>query len=359
MGFARRIVRKSVRKATPRSVRRAMHPVGTLKSAVTPRPIKQLSRGLYTVSNPLGAAENALIGAVLYPGGRRRRSSSGRSRPSVGSVAWSGPVSPVGMRAQEAADVNDELMALFAAERERFAPSARLLVPRPQPINPAPHALKEWKRRKREVRPWQRTARKELRAAVDQQVQAWAHQQHQMACANADQAQANADAWWTALVAGDSGTLTKALTAAFADNPAPAAALHADGPDAVVALLLPVIDVLPPKKAHITPTGKLSSKAWTKTERNDVYVELLGAHLLATLREAFAVGPSLRSCRVIGVRPAGAGEREFLFDVKAGRDNAEAMTPDRTATRRVARGALGGRGPRTSGHRRSARRLPR
>jgi hypothetical protein len=52
MGFTSRLVRKSVRRATPRTVRRAMNPVGTLRSAVTPRPLKQLSRTLYTVTNP-------------------------------------------------------------------------------------------------------------------------------------------------------------------------------------------------------------------------------------------------------------------------------------------------------------------
>src|SRR4051812_22331621 len=80
MGFARRVVRKSVRKATPRTVRRAMHPVRTAKYAVTPRPVRQLSRAVYTVTNPLGAAENAFIGAALNAGSHRRRSTSGRSR---------------------------------------------------------------------------------------------------------------------------------------------------------------------------------------------------------------------------------------------------------------------------------------
>jgi hypothetical protein len=47
-----------------------------MKSAVTPRPVKQLSRAVYTVTNPLGAVENKLIGAALN-GGKSRRSSGG------------------------------------------------------------------------------------------------------------------------------------------------------------------------------------------------------------------------------------------------------------------------------------------
>jgi hypothetical protein len=76
MGFARRVVRKSVRRATPRPVRKAMHPARTVKNAATPRPVKQISRAAYTVRNPVGAAENKLIGAALNAGkgrGRRRR----------------------------------------------------------------------------------------------------------------------------------------------------------------------------------------------------------------------------------------------------------------------------------------------
>jgi hypothetical protein len=75
MGFARRVVRKSVRRATPRSVRRAMHPARTVKNAVTPRPVKQVSRAAYTVRHPVGAAENKVIGAALYPPrtGRRKK----------------------------------------------------------------------------------------------------------------------------------------------------------------------------------------------------------------------------------------------------------------------------------------------
>jgi hypothetical protein len=77
MGFARRVVRKSVHRATPRPVRKAMHPARTARNAITPRPVKQVSRAAYTVRHPVGAAENAAMGAVLYPQRPRNR---GRTR---------------------------------------------------------------------------------------------------------------------------------------------------------------------------------------------------------------------------------------------------------------------------------------
>ena len=112
-----------------------------------------------------------------------------------------------------------------------------------------------------------------------------------------------------------------ALAAAFADNPAPVRIAGADGATATLVVILPAPDVLPEKKAHVTPTGRLSSKAWTKTELQEVYAELLGAHLLATLREAWAVCPSLTRVRVMGVRrrAAAGSASDLLFDVDADR----------------------------------------
>jgi hypothetical protein len=72
MGFARRVVRKSVRRATPRPVHQVMRPARTVKNAVTPRPVKQVSRATYTMRHLVGATENAIIGAALYPPRRRR-----------------------------------------------------------------------------------------------------------------------------------------------------------------------------------------------------------------------------------------------------------------------------------------------
>jgi hypothetical protein len=322
MGFASRIVRKSVRKATPRPVRRVMHPVGTMKSAMTPRPLKQLSRTVYTVTNPLGAAENALIGAALYPGrGGRRTTGAGWSSSSSSEYLSVG-----GLRAQEAMESEDRLAWLMAVQRERFSPSQRPVIPTPERAALSTVVGPEWRRRKRGVRFWNRTGRRELRA----EVQRWAQQQvqvrHQEECRQAEVKQIEADAWWVALSEGQEAVTTAALQAAFADNTAQVAVMHAEGTEARLVLSVPPISVLPAKKAHITPTGRLSSKAWTKTELNGVYVSLIGAHLLATLREAFAVAPSLQSIRVFGNRFEADETQSVLFAVDC--DRAETTSDD-------------------------------
>ena len=64
MGFARRAVRKSVRRATPdqsagRCTRRSGMPLLHARSS-------RVSRATYTVRHPVGAAYNKVIDAVLH-----------------------------------------------------------------------------------------------------------------------------------------------------------------------------------------------------------------------------------------------------------------------------------------------------
>jgi hypothetical protein len=319
MGFARRVVRKSVRKATPRSVRRAMHPVRTAKYAVTPRAVRQISRGVYTVTNPLGAAENALIGAALN-GGRRRSTASrgGRSR----ATTYSGGATVSELRAAEGAASHDDLADLMAVHRTRFAPAQRPVLEPPDPVDPQPFFVEEWAQRKREVRLWQRGRRRLLQAEI--RAHAQAHADRQLALAQVAHAaeQVRVDAWWAALGSGAADVVIGALAAAFADNPAPVTILSAGGAEANLVVWLPRIEVLPERKAHVTPGGRLSSKAWTKTELNGVYADLLGAHLLATFREMWAVAPSLTRARVAGVVRTSGVSDEAVFDVTVDRGSA-------------------------------------
>jgi hypothetical protein len=100
-------------------------------------------------------------------------------------------------------------------------------------------------------------------------------------------------------------------------------------------LYLPPPSVLPERKANITPSGQLSTKAWTKTELNQVYAQLLAMHLLATLREAWAVAPSLQSIRVIGLGgPAAANG--MIFDVTCNRGDPHTEIDDSDGSRMVA-----------------------
>jgi hypothetical protein len=69
----------------PRSVRRAAHPVRTVRRAVTPKPIKKLKRSVYVATNPLGALEGAAENAAVRA--LRPKKSRAKSRSSAASGA--------------------------------------------------------------------------------------------------------------------------------------------------------------------------------------------------------------------------------------------------------------------------------
>lgn len=178
---------------------------------------------------------------------------------------------------------------------------------------------------------WKRTQRRELRAQIAEQVAKDAATLHQAALAEAAARRATADGWWTSLQAGETQVLTAALTAAFDDNVARVNVRSAAGAHADLLLLLPGLDVLGAKQPHVTPSGRLSSRNWPKAELHQAYAELLGAHLLATAREAWAVGPSLATLHITGLRRADAASKEtdvigafeVLFDVELNRLDAD------------------------------------
>jgi HEAT repeat protein len=86
MGLLRKVVRKSVRKVEPRSVRQVSrvvrHPVGTTIRAVTPTPIRQAERTVFNVTHPINTVENRAASAIVGPPGRYRTPAGGRSRRS-------------------------------------------------------------------------------------------------------------------------------------------------------------------------------------------------------------------------------------------------------------------------------------
>ncbi len=73
------LMRKAVRRATPRPVRKAkrvvFHPARTAVHAATPRSVRKVKRTAFNVTHPVNTAENALLDSLT---GGSRRSSRGR-----------------------------------------------------------------------------------------------------------------------------------------------------------------------------------------------------------------------------------------------------------------------------------------
>jgi hypothetical protein len=325
VGFGRKLVRKTTRKAVPRSVRHAAHPVHTATRAVTPKPIRQASHAVYTITNPLGATEDNLLRSSSRSGGRGHTSGGASQvfsqRETVSARQASRGTDQVGgVRAAEAMSMHDHLAQLMAVQRERFSQAQPPVVPPAATVDAAPLQLEEWKKRKGQAHFWQPAKRSQLRDEANQVGLARASEATVRAANEAHRQQEAATAWWKALVLGEPDVLGAALQAAFADNPAPVTVVRAEGTKAVLRLILPGTDVLPEKQAHITPTGKLSAKAWTKTDLNETYAQLLGAHLLATIRETWAIAPSVTDVRLLGTREKPADDSpHVLFDVDVSR----------------------------------------
>ena len=312
MGFTRRLVRHT----TPRSVRRAMHPVRTARIAATPRSIRRASFIAYSVTNPLGAAENKLISSAF-----RGLASSGGSQSQTNFASGDQIISGSGVRAEEGANSADLMESLMSVGRRKFEPIQPLVLVTPQRKDPNIWFRPEWKMRRSELHFWQRKLLSELRVELGDYANKCADEDLAMETQSRNLRQEKIDKSWNLLLDGDSKMIENSLVAAFSDNIAKVQVLKASSDYAVLVLALPSFSVMPEKVAHITPTGRLSARKWTKAEEHEAYSRLAGAHLLATLREGFAFAPTVNRFRVVGVMNGMDSKEGFIFDIDAERNS--------------------------------------
>src|SRR4051794_5541108 len=114
--------------------------------------------------------------------------------------------------------------------------------------------------------------------------------------------QAGFDWAWSALTSNVPQVVLGALEAAFEDNEAPAAAVDVEGDRVTVLMMCPDPALVPERKPSITPSGSPSLKKRTKTEFNQLYLSAIASYVLATVKETFAVAPSLRQARLVALR---------------------------------------------------------
>jgi hypothetical protein len=114
--------------------------------------------------------------------------------------------------------------------------------------------------------------------------------------------QAHLDQQWAALNANDPDTVLGTLAQAFEDNDAAAAAVGVHGSEASLVVIVPAPDTVPARRPTTTSAGNLSLKPLTKGEAAELYRLLVAGHVLATVKECFAVAPGLTSVRVVAVR---------------------------------------------------------
>ncbi|MDL5160192.1 hypothetical protein [Actinomycetospora termitidis] len=226
-------------------------------------------------------------------------------------------------RQAKAAQRDEEIAQLEAVERDLTSLHLDQFEPASRPVAPSPEPVDERSIRRRceqeALRGVSVFARRERRAAHERAA-AIAQQEidHEtLARASArDQAQRGLDAEWRALTAHEPSAVHAALEEAFEDNQSPATCVDVDRDHrrrfATVVLLFGDVEQVPEKEPGTTPTGRPTIRKRSKTARNELYVRAMSSSVLATVKEGFAVAPSVDEFRVVVVAH-GHGRADAVF----------------------------------------------
>lgn len=282
--------------------------------------VRASSRGVRTSLGPraarvhIGGGRTGFsmgVGPVTYStslGGDRPGSHRPSSR-STGTATSSRQLAAeraAGARAEKAAEgqrLQRQLDAIATIHRADFPPAQRPLAPTPPPVDRAALLAGHRRRAKNATSVFRRSARTAAyaQAARDAERQAreleatWREEQTAW--------QAQLDKEWALLRDNDPDTVLNVLTQAFEDNEAAAAAVGVVGAELTAIVVVPPPAVLPDRRPTLTPAGNLSLKKLTKRESSDLYKTLVCGDILVTIKESFAVAPSLTSIKAVAVRP--------------------------------------------------------
>lgn len=275
--------------------------------------VRASSRGVRTSLGPrvarlhLGSGRPAVstgtgpVGYYTSIGGSRDRTSSGggSARQQVAAATRQRVLAD---KTAEAERLRQAFAAIAALHREEF-PAARRLVA-PPPPDPPIRQFRDLYRQQavRGISFFDRAARREALKAAEGRVDAAVLSARAELARQAAQHQADFDADWAALLACEPDIVLHVLNDAFANNQAPAAAVGIEGNEISLLVVVPPERVVPDRKPGLTAAGNISLKKLTKTEAADVYKQLVCGHLVATLKEAFAVAPGVESARVAAIR---------------------------------------------------------
>ena len=234
--------------------------------------------------------------------GPRPATASNATSSAATSRAAGGPSPAALAKAQRAEDLLAQAHALTVIHRTAFPPATRPIAPPP----PQPDAGEVAALRTRHIKDalagvsiFARRARAQARTRGEQAADAELESARRAREANQRAVQAGLDQQWQALLAGDPAVVLATLAEAFADNEAPAAPLDVNGAEVTIAVLAPPPSIVPEQMPATTDAGNLSLRKVPARQRAAMHTAAVMAHVLLTLREAFAVAPSLETARVV------------------------------------------------------------
>lgn len=258
-----------------------------------------------------GSGISTGTGPVTYYtslGGKRRSTSRARSTgPSNAQLAQA-------EKEQEFLRLRELFQAILDIHRVEFPKSERPIAPPPEPVDEASLHKTRKKEQLRGVAFWKLSERKAAKARAKELAAADVTQQRTRRAEQRAARQRDLDEAWARLVSNDQATVMATIDQAFEDNQAPAAPVNVEGSTLSLVMLAPGDELVPANKPAVTPSGKATVKKLTKTEAADAYLTLICGHLLATIKEALSVAPSIAEVKAVVVRrtePDVYGERHL------------------------------------------------
>ena len=283
--------------------------------------VRASSRGLRTSIGGRGARISVGGGATRLSAGAgpirysttvnagRGRASSPRSATAsnaTSSAATSraaGGASPAALaKAERAEELLAQAHALSVIHRTAFPPATRPIAaaaPQRDADEVAALRARHIKDAMAGVSIFARRARAEARTRGQQAADAELETARRAREADQQVVQVDLDQQWQALLAGDPAVVLATLAEAFADNEAPAAPLDVNGAEVTIAVLAPPPSIVPEQMPAVTEAGNLSLRKVPARQRAAMHTNAVMAHVLVTLRETFAVAPSLHAARVV------------------------------------------------------------
>jgi hypothetical protein len=207
-----------------------------------------------------------------------------------------------GAKADEAGRLADALSAIVELHRAEFAPARPPVAPPPPGVDRDAVRRRHVAAAKAETSIFARRARRAAIQEAERRASAEVTSTEEHYRAQRVAWQAHLDQEWAALAANDPDTVLATLARAFEDNEAAAAAVGVHGAEVSLVVVVPAPDAVPERRPTTTPAGNLSLKTLTKGEAAELYRLLVAGHVLATVKECFAVAPGLTSARVVAVR---------------------------------------------------------
>jgi hypothetical protein len=202
---------------------------------------------------------------------------------------------------QDVQSLDDAFSTSFLrAHLEEFPPAQPPVVPPPPAVDRDGIRSAYEKEALQRVSWFKRSERREARKRAGERAAEETARQSEAAQAEHDREQARADEQWQKLLANDPVTVIATLETAFEHSQMPAAAVDCAGAHVTVLVRFPTPEgVVPAQQFDLTPTGRPTVKARTKSETNRLYAAAVLSHSLAAGREALAACPGLDEANIL------------------------------------------------------------